>query len=53
MATDSLSPQIISRLMSEVRDLMRHAPDGIAYVENDSNSLSEIHAVIDGPGMWL
>lgn len=49
MATDSLPPQTISRLMSEIRDLVRHAPDGISYVENDSNSISEIHAVIDGP----
>jgi ubiquitin-protein ligase len=49
MASD-LAPQIISRLLSEIRDLVRNPIEGIAYVESDDNSLSEIHAIISGPG---
>jgi ubiquitin-conjugating enzyme E2 S len=35
--------------MSEMRDLIRNPPEGIEYVENEENSVSEIHAVIMGP----
>ena len=39
------------RLMLEIRDLMRRPPEGVEYIEReDSNSLSEIHALISGPG---
>jgi ubiquitin-protein ligase len=42
------------RLMSEIRDLMRHPAEGIEYIENeDGNSLSEIHALITGPGKYF
>ena len=37
----------------EIRDLTRRPSDGIEYVENeDGNSLSEIHALITGPGKY-
>ena len=51
MATENLAPQVISRLMGEIRDLVRHPPDGIEYAENDDSSItvSEIHAIIQGP----
>jgi ubiquitin-protein ligase len=52
MATDNLPTSVISRLMSEIRDLVKNPPDGIRYVENESNSISEIHAIIDGPGKF-
>ena len=49
MATENLAPQVISRLMGEIRDLVKNPPDGIEYVESEENSVSEIHAVISGP----
>lgn len=50
MATENLAPQVISRLMGEIRNLVKHPSDGIEYVDNDENSVSEIHAIITGPG---
>lgn len=49
MATENLAPQVISRLMTEIRDLIRTPPEGIEYVENEENSVSEIYATIAGP----
>jgi hypothetical protein len=50
MATENLAPQVISRLLGEIRDLVRHSVDGIEYVDSDSDTVSEIHAMISGPG---
>lgn len=63
MASENLPPQIVARLMTEIRDLVRNPPgnfgifllseslDGIEYVENeDGDTVSEIHAIISGPG---
>jgi len=49
MATENLAPQVISRLMGEIRDLVRNPPDGIEYVDNEDSTVSEIHAMISGP----
>eukprot|EP01032_Pedospumella_encystans_P018676 gene18676-21252_t len=49
MATENLAPQVISRLMGEIRQLVKKAPEGIEYVESDENSVSEIHAILSGP----
>jgi ubiquitin-conjugating enzyme E2 S len=49
MATENLAPQVISRLMTEIRDLIRSPPEGIEYIENEENSVSEIYAMIAGP----
>lgn len=49
MATENLAPQVISRLMGEVRDLVRHPPEGIEYVSEEDATVSEIHAIISGP----
>ena len=49
MATENLAPQIISRLMAEIRDLVRNPVEGIEYVDNEENTVSEIHAIISGP----
>jgi ubiquitin-conjugating enzyme E2 S len=49
MASENLAPQVISRLMGEVRELVRRPPEGVEYVENEENSVSEIHAIISGP----
>ena len=38
------------RIMGEIRDLVKNPTDGIRYVENDEDTVSEIHAVLDGPG---
>ena len=50
MATENLAPQVISRLMAEIRDLVRHPSEGIEYIESESDTVSEIHACITGPG---
>jgi len=49
MASENLAPQVISRLMTEIRDLIRTPPEGIEYIENEENSVSEIYAMISGP----
>ena len=41
---------IYQRIMGEIRDLVKNPIDGIRYVENDEDTVSEIHAVMDGPG---
>lgn len=52
MSAENLSPQIINRLLSEIRQLCKSPPEGIEYVEPEddtSNSISEIYARICGP----
>ena len=49
MATENLAPQMVSRLLGEIRQLVRHPPEGVQYIESDENSVSEVHALISGP----
>ena len=50
MSTENLAPQVISRLMREIGQLVKNPPEGIKYSEGDSdNSVSEIYAIITGP----
>eukprot|EP00607_Mallomonas_marina_P000640 CAMPEP_0182428264 /NCGR_PEP_ID=MMETSP1167-20130531/21828_1 /TAXON_ID=2988 /ORGANISM="Mallomonas Sp, Strain CCMP3275" /LENGTH=198 /DNA_ID=CAMNT_0024611041 /DNA_START=152 /DNA_END=745 /DNA_ORIENTATION=- len=49
MATENLQPQIISRILKEVRQLVKSPPDGIVYMENENSTVSEIFATITGP----
>lgn len=49
MATENLAPQMVSRLMGEIRQLNRNAPEGVQYIQSEENSVSEIHALISGP----
>ncbi len=49
-STENLAPHIMTRVMREIRDLVRSPTDGIQYEENEDNSMSEIHAVLTGPG---
>jgi ubiquitin-conjugating enzyme E2 S len=49
MATENLAPQMVSRLLGEIRQLVRNAPEGVQYIESDENSVSEVHALISGP----
>jgi ubiquitin-conjugating enzyme E2 S len=51
MACENLAPQIVSRLMAEIRELVRRPPEGIEYLDNEDgdSSVSEIHALITGP----
>ena len=61
-ASENLPPQIISRLMAEIRDLKKNPAEGIEYFDQEDeettsftyipahgSSVSEIHAVINGP----
>jgi ubiquitin-protein ligase len=52
MATENLSPAVISRLMGEIRDLVRKPVEGVEYVPNEDGDdcVSEVHAIITGPG---
>jgi ubiquitin-protein ligase len=43
---------LFSRIMGEIRDLVKNPFDGVRYTENDEDTVSEIHAVIDGPGEY-
>ena len=52
MQATNLAPAVISRLLQEVRGLVKSPPDGITYVENEENSVSEIHAILTGPGTF-
>jgi ubiquitin-conjugating enzyme E2 S len=49
MATENLAPQVISRLLKEIRDLVKHPSEGIVYQESEENTVSEIFAFIKGP----
>lgn len=49
MATENLAPQVISRLLGEVRDLVKRPKEGIEYIENEDMQVSEIFALISGP----
>ncbi len=50
MASENLPPHVITRVMREIRDLVRAPADGIMYEESEDNSVSEIYAIISGPG---
>ena len=47
MASESLPPAVVSRVMSEIRDLVRHPVEGIEYEEED-NTVSEVNGTISG-----
>ncbi|KAJ1413435.1 putative ubiquitin protein ligase [Ochromonadaceae sp. CCMP2298] len=49
MATENLAPQVITRLLGEIRQLVKNPPEGIEYVQNEDCVASEIHASIAGP----
>lgn len=46
---ENLSPQIIRRIAKEVNELVTQPPEGIRVIVNDED-VTDIHAVIDGPG---
>ena len=50
MSADNLAPQIISRLGKEINLLKRRPTGGFTYVETDNDTISEIHALLVGPG---
>src|SRR3546814_536393 len=51
MATrENLPPQVITRIMREIRDLVRAPPLGISYIASDDDVVTEVHAQIEGPG---
>jgi ubiquitin-conjugating enzyme E2 S len=51
MATENLAPQVITRLMGEIRQLVRSKSEGIEYIqdEDEKGLVSEVHALITGP----
>lgn len=48
-SSENLSPQVIGRLIKELRKLTRKPPEGIKYIPNDDDKIGEIHAEIEGP----
>lgn len=49
MSTENLAPQVITRILGEIRELVRFPPDGIEYLESEENSVCELYAMITGP----
>ncbi|KAJ1454868.1 ubiquitin-conjugating enzyme/RWD-like protein [Pelagophyceae sp. CCMP2097] len=50
MAAMTLIPaNVVGRISREIKDLATRPPEGIRYVEQEDDSLTEIHADIDGP----
>ncbi|CAN0008169.1 unnamed protein product, partial [Heterosigma akashiwo] len=47
---ENISPQVISRVSREIRELVRSPPEGVQYVENEDDNLGEIFANMSGPG---
>lgn len=52
MSADNLAPQIISRLGKEINILKRKPTGGFTYIETDNDTVSEIHALLVGPGKY-
>jgi len=46
---ENISPQVISRVSREIRELVRSPPEGVQYVENEDDNLGEIFANMSGP----
>lgn len=44
--------QVVQRLGREIQELVRAPPEGIRFVPNDEETLTEVHAEIAGPGGW-
>jgi len=49
MTTENLAPQVISRLLGEIREVCKTPPDGCTYEAGEEETVSEIHAIISGP----
>lgn len=46
---ENLTPQVISSLMKELKNLTKHPPAGIKYVPNEDDRVGEVHSEIEGP----
>lgn len=46
---ENLPPQVITRLIKELRKLSRSPPEGIKFIPNIDDRIGEIHAEIEGP----
>ena len=46
----NISPQVITRIARELKELTKAPPEGIKHRPTDEDSLAEIHAEIEGPG---
>ncbi|TMW65899.1 hypothetical protein Poli38472_003664 [Pythium oligandrum] len=48
-ARENLAPQVIQRVAKEIRQLVTNPPNGIRYVPQEDEVLTEIHVEIAGP----
>lgn len=46
----TLNPRVLGRLNKELKELMNSAPEGVRFVPNDMDTLSEVFVEMDGPG---
>lgn len=46
---ENLPPQVMRKLMRQIKKLSRSPPDGVTYIPRDDDNISEIYAEIDGP----
>jgi ubiquitin-protein ligase len=46
----TLNPRVLGRVNKELKELMNSAPEGVRFVPNDMDTLTEVHVEMDGPG---
>lgn len=46
---ENLPPQVMRKLMKEIRKLSRSPPDGVKFTPRDDENISEIYAELEGP----
>jgi len=47
---ENYSPQVIQRLSREIQGLVRNPPDGVTFVPNEDDCITEVFCDIAGPG---
>ena len=45
-----LQPKVKARIAREIKELATKPPEGVRYLEMESDNLAEIHAELEGPG---
>ena len=48
---ENLTPNVIRMVTKELAELEKNPPEGIRVTLNDSD-ITDIHAIIDGPGLF-
>jgi ubiquitin-conjugating enzyme E2 S len=46
----NVNPRVMGRLNKELRQLASNPPEGVRFLPGDCDTLTEVHAELDGPG---